>query len=385
MLIMKRVGLLIASALLAVCTFGQNYTSEEDAVFGLLNKVMDRIEAKSRYIPTINGAIQVGYLFNAEPANNVYSNSFTFNTARLNIKGKPLDWFNYNLQVDFANKVRILDFNLDFHPLAHTAAKSQYVNFWMGQSKTPLTLESQIGPATFEAVAYTQVVMALCGYKQDLTPELTNMAGGRDIGIAMYGYALKVPWGGKEHDFFEYKIGVYNGSGMNCLDQDIMKDVSGCLYLHPTQALTLGGSFYIGAYKQKQTYDGKDTLRTRRRDRWAASLRYDDKAHWLARAEYVGGKTHGQLSDGWYGMLQYTVNPNKETKNQWSLLAKYDAYRYWCDYLPDYCNHRIIGGVNYRPMRWLYIQAHYGYQMNCKQHKVASSNHYFQLTTCLIY
>jgi len=382
---MKKTGLLIAALLTALCSFGQNYNQEDDAVLGLLSRVMDKIEAKSRYIPTINGAIQVGYLFKADPANNNYTNTFTFNTARLNIKGKPLDWFHYNMQIDFANGVRVLDFNLNFHPLAHTPAKSQYVNFWAGQSKTPLTLESQIGPATFEAVEYAEVIYQLCGYRQTLTPELTHISGGRDIGIAMYGYALKVPWGGKAHDLFEYKIGVYNGSGMNCLDQDVMKDVSGSLYLHPVKEMTVGGSFYIGAYKQVQQYEGRDTTTTRRRDRWAASFQYDDKAHWLTRAEYVGGRTHGQLSDGWYGSVQYTVNPNRETKNQWAIIARYDGYRYWCDYLPDYCKHQFLAGVNYRPMRWLYVQAHYAYQMNCERHQIASSGHRFQLTACLIY
>ena len=382
---MKRVWLLLVGVVMVGFAMAQG-CPEESEEFGLLSRVMDMIEAKNRYIPTIDGAIQIGYLFQAEPAKQNYSNSFTFNTARLNVKGKPLDWFHYNLQVEFANKVRILDFNLNFHPLVYTEAKSQYVNFWLGESKTPLTLESQLGPASFEAVNYTQVVNALCGYSQALTPELTNVAGGRDIGLAMYGYALRVPWGGKEHDFFEYKIGVYNGSGMNCLDQDVMKDVSGAFYMHPTQALTLGGSFYIGAYRQKvTTVEGSDTLTTRRRDRWAASLRYDDQAHWLARAEYVGGRTHGQFSDGWYGVLQYTINPNKKCRNQWSIMAKYDAYRYNYKLLPDYCDHQIIGGVNYRPMRWLYVQAHYGYKMECNRHKIAATSHYFQLTACLIY
>ena len=383
---MKRIWIVLVGLMLAVNLTAQEDYAEENKVDGLLNKVMDRIEAKNRYVPTVSGAVQIGYLLQAVPEKNRYDNSFTFNTARVNIKGKPLDWFHYNLQVEFANKVQILDFNLNFHPLVHTKAKSQYVNFWLGESKTPLTLESQLGPADFEAVSYTQVVNALCGYSQALTPELTHLGGGRDIGLAVYGYALRVPWGGEEHDLFEYKLGVYNGSGMNCLDQDIMKDVSGAFYVHPTSALTVGGSFYIGAYKQKSTTpEGTDTLTTRRRDRWAASLRYDDHVHWLARAEYVGGRTHGQFSDGWYGMLQYTINSNKKFRNQWSIMAKYDAYRYNYKALPDYCDHQIIGGVNYRPMRWLYVQAHYGYKMECNRHKIAATSHYFQLTACLIY
>lgn len=381
----KRIPTILFALLTAGCAVGQNY-AEEEKVDGLLVKVMDKLEAKSRYIPTIDGAIQVGYLLNAVPALNSYDNSFTFNTARLNIKGKPLDWFNYNMQVEFANKVQILDFNLDFHPLAHLNLESQYLNIWLGQSKTPLTMESQLGPASFEAVSYTQVVQALCGYSQDLTPELTHMAGGRDIGLAVYGYALRVPWGGETHDLFEYKLGVYNGSGMNCLDQDVMKDVSGCLYLHPINTVTVGGSFYVGAYKRvEKTPQATDTLLMTRRDRFAASIRYDDHAHWLARAEYVYGRTHNHLSDGWYAVLQYTINPNKSTKNQWSVLAKYDAYRYWCNYLPDYCNHQFMCGVNYRPMRWLYVQAHYGYKMDCARHKVAGQSHYFQTTACLIF
>lgn len=381
----KRIPTILFALLTAVCAVGQNY-AEEEKVDGLLVKVMDKLEAKSRYIPTIDGAIQVGYLLNAVSALNSYDNSFTFNTARLNIKGKPLDWFNYNMQVEFANKVQILDFNLDFHPLAHLNLESQYLNIWLGQSKTPLTMESQLGPASFEAVSYTQVVQALCGYSQDLTPELTHMSGGRDIGLAVYGYALRVPWGGETHDLFEYKLGVYNGSGMNCLDQDVMKDVSGCLYLHPINTVTVGGSFYVGAYKRvEKTPQATDTLLMTRRDRFAASIRYDDHAHWLARAEYVYGRTHNHLSDGWYAVLQYTINPNKSTKNQWSVLAKYDAYRYWCNYLPDYCNHQFMCGVNYRPMRWLYVQAHYGYKMDCARHKVAGQSHYFQTTACLIF
>ena len=379
--------LIFAICLFALCVNlspvrAQDYAEEEEAV-GLLDKVMTRLEQKQRYIPTVSGAVQIGYLYQNSPSLGTSSNSFTFNTARLNIKGKPFDWFHYNLQVDFANKVRILDFNLNFHPLATTQARSQYINFWAGQSKTPLTLESQLGPATFEAVEYSQVITALCGYSNALSPEIKNMAGGRDIGLALYGYALRVPWGGKDHDFFEYKVGVYNGSGMNCLDQDKMKDVSAAFYIHPTAALTLGGSFYTGAYRMK-VYDGKDTLDLQtRRDRWAGSLRYDDKAHWLIRAEYVGGKTHGQYSDGWYAAFQYTINP--ATFNQWAILVKYDAYRYNMKRLPDYCNHQILAGINYRPMSWLYVQAHYSYRMDFKQHTITGQHHQFQLTACLIY
>ena len=380
---MKKLIAIVLTVLTTVTAFAQEY-SEEDPVVGLLGKVMEKIEAKNRYIPTINGSVQVGYLFKADPMNN-YSNTFTFNTARLNIKGKPLDWFHYNLQVDFANTVRILDFNLDFHPLIHTKAQSQYLNVWLGESKTPITLESQIGPATFEAVSYSQVINALCGYSQALTPELTHMAGGRDIGVALYGYALKVGWGGEDHDFFDYKIGVYNGSGMNCLDQDIMKDVSGSLYLHPLKPITIGGSFYLGAYKKREmnSITGDSTLMQTRRDRWAASFKYDDHKHWLARAEYVGGKTYYIYSDGWYALLQYTINPSNF--NQWAILAKYDAYRENIKRTPDYCNHQFLVGFNYRPMSWLYIQAHYTYRMDWRIHALKAQHHQFQLTACLIY
>ena len=382
---MKKLFVLVLGLLAGIACYAEDY-GEENKVDGLLSKVMDRIEAKSRYIPTINGAIQMGYKLNADPDLANSTNSFTFNTARLNVKGNPLDWFHYNIQIDFANKVRILDFNLNFHPLATTKAKSQYINIWLGQSKTPLTMESQLGPAVFEAISYTQVINALCGYSQALTPELKNMAGGRDIGVALYGYALKVDWGGAAHDFFDYRVGVYNGSGMNCLDQDKMKDVSGSLYLHPLPELTVGGSFYLGAYTMNVVYNVTDTVQMQtRRDRWAASFRFDDKAHWLARAEYVGGKTHGRYSDGWYAMLQYTVNPAKEVKNQWAVVAKYDAYRNSCKVLPDYCNHQILAGVNYRPMRWLYVQALYSYRMDWAKHKLNGQHHQAQVTVCLIY
>lgn len=386
---MKKRALIFCLILLPLCCYSQDQGCD---TLGLLDQVMERLEEKSRYIPTINGAIQGGYIGTYDPQgkDHHYTNSFTLNTARLNIKGKPFDWFAYNMQVNFANKVQILDFNLNFYPLAKTKAKSQYINFWAGQSKTPLSLESAYGPTNFEAVSYSKVVQELCGYNHTLTSAgendyLPGMGGGRDIGVALYGYALKVNWGGEAHDLFSYKLGVYNGSGMNCKDVDNMKDVGGYLYLHPIKPITMGGSFYVGAYKMAVVEDNQTEIKQTRRDRWAASFRYDDARHWMARAEYIGGKTHGQYSDGWYATLQYTINPNPQKKNQWSVVTKYDGYRSHSKTYSKYISHQVMVGCNYRPMSWLYIQAHYLAGVDSSPKGAKMVLHQGQVTMCLIY
>lgn len=386
---MKKIVVIIASLLMVFRLSAQDQGCD---TLGLLNKVMDKLEEKSRYIPTINGSIQGGFIgqYTPQTGGHHYSNSFTLNQARLNIKGKPADWFDYNMQLNFVNKPQILDINLNVHPLAKTKAKSQYINFWAGQSKIPLSLESAYGPTNFDAVSYAKVIYELCGYNHTLTSSgdkdyLPNMGGGRDIGVAMYGYAWRVNWGGEAHDFVSYKVGVYNGSGMNGKDVDNMKDVGGFLYLHPIKPITVGGSFYVGAYKMEvATKSGTSLLQTRR-DRWAASFRYDDARHWMARAEYIGGKTHGQYSDGWYGALQYTINPNPKRVNQWAVIARYDGYRSHSKSYPGYISHQALVGCNYRPVSWLYLQAHYTVGIDQTPKATKMVLHQGQVTACLIY
>lgn len=388
---MKKISIILSLLLLSI---GHCYAQEDQGcdTLGLLNGVMKRLEEKSRYIPTINGSIQGGYIGQYTPTtkDHHYNNSFTLNQARLNIKGRPADWFDYNMQLNFVGKPQILDINLNVHPLAKTKAKSQYINFWAGQSKTPLSLESAYGPTNFEAVSYSKVVSELCGYNHTLTSAgendyLPNMGGGRDIGVAIYGYALRVNWGGEAHDFFSYKVGVYNGSGMNSKDQDNMKDVSGFFYMHPIKPITIGGSFYIGAYKMLVATKSGTEQRQTRRDRWAASFRYDDGQHWMARAEYIGGKTHGQYSDGWYGSLQYTINPNPKKINQWAVLTRYDGYRSHSKTYSGYISHQVMVGCNYRPVSWLYLQANYCLGMDQTPKTTKMVLHQGQVTACLIY
>lgn len=349
----------------------------------LLDNVMKKLEQKSRYIPQLHGIVKFGYEGQYFPNANNNKNSFVFNTVWLGLKGNPFDWFDYNFQFDFAN-LQVVDLHLNFHPLVGTKAKSSYLNIFLGQAKTPISLDNNYGPANNEAIAYTQVTTALLGYNNKMTPELNQLRYGRDMGLALYGQALKVDWGGSSHDFFDYKIGVYNGNGagVKALQVDKYMDVSGWLYLHPIKEITLGGSAYYGNYDAQVT---DTTTEKAERIRWAGSFRYQDK-HWAARTEYIGGQTHGVYSDGWYALLQYTINPGSGNKfwNQWSVVARYDGYR------PDYKNakdnisHNFLVGFNYRPMKYLYIQGQYNYRYTQAGSTNTTNYNMFQLLVGLV-
>lgn len=377
---MKKTLLVIG---LMLGAWGTMCAQENVDTLGLMNTVMEKVNAKSRYIPQVHGVIKFGYegqfINDADP-----SNAFVFNTVWAGVKGSPFDWFDYNFQFDFGN-LQVVDLHLNFHPLAHLKLKSSYFNIFVGQAKTPISLDNNYGPGNNEAINYSQVTLALLGFNKVLTPELEQLRYGRDMGFAIYGQALKVNWGGKPHDLFDYKIGVYNGSGagFKALQSDQYMDYSAWLYLHPIKEITIGGSGYLGTYNR---IEGVDLHKEKsERHRWAASFRYQD-AHWAARTEYIGGKTHGQYSDGWYGLLQYTINPGSGNKfwNQWSVLARYDAYRSDYKNMPEKLSNNIMIGFNYRPMKYIYIQGQYNYRFITAHDKLTTNYNMFQLLAGLI-
>jgi len=368
---MKKLLIIGLAALVAATASAQEEAADS---LGLLDNVMQQLEKKSKLIPQISGAVKGGYSYtNYENDAVEDENTFYFKSIRLMVKGAPCPWVGYKVQVEWWRTPALLDAAIDIHPLATTKAKSQYLNFWLGQGKLPLSIETTYGPQTAIAVDYTPVLLALAGYNSKLTPELTSVSGGRDVGAAIYGYAGRVNWGGKAHDLVEYKLGVYNGSGRHVVDRDKYKDLCGNLYLHPVKELTVGGSLYWGAYK-----DASGVKQERRR--WAASLRYENP-HWHARAEYIGGSTHGVKTDGWYGLLQYTINPataDMKVWNQWAVMAMYDGYR--ADVAAGNIVHRAQLGVNYRPLKWLYLQAYYIYHI-----EESANKHNAAVTMCAIF
>ncbi len=117
-------------------------------------------------------------------------------------------------KVKIPNKISFLiDAYLDLHLLP-------YFNISLGQAKIPVSLEG-FGSASKLFLVERADVARKIGSK-------------RDIGI----------WFKGKFSFLTYQIGLYNGSGMNRLDGDILKDLGIRLTATPIRQLFLGFSFY---------------------------------------------------------------------------------------------------------------------------------------------
>ena len=131
---------------------------------------------------------------------------------------------------------------------------SDYADVSLGQFKTQISLEG------------------FTGSSKTILPErsLVSRAYGdrRDVG-------LKVEK--KIGDYFFYSAGVYNGSGLNRLDNNNEKDLSLRLEVYPVEGLTIGAA---GAKTVGERDDGQA------RDRVEGDIRYDAN-NFRAEAEYI--------------------------------------------------------------------------------------------------
>ncbi len=161
------------------------------------------------------------------------------------------------------------DFGLTF--------KSDYADVTLGQFKVPVSYE---GSNSSSKLMFPERVAVA-----------KEFGDKRDIGIK----AEK-----KLGDIFYYNVGVYNGSGLNKLDDDNDKDLALRLEVYPIEGLMVGAVGYT-------TVGERDSFR----DRIEGDLRYD--AHnLLFQAEYIRGWTGsggGPATEGHgaYGALGYSI------------------------------------------------------------------------------
>jgi hypothetical protein len=140
---------------------------------------------------------------------------------------------------------------------------------------------------------------------------------GRDIGISISGNLLTLA----NRDLIEYRIGVFNGSGINKADLNEAKDVIGRLLIHPLQGLDIGGSFYTGWTPDSATLNNKTTPEfLGLRQRFGAEVNYTWKFLNL-KGEYLTGKDGKIEKSGYYGQISAYVLPKKL-----QLAGRYDVY-----------------------------------------------------------
>jgi phosphate-selective porin OprO and OprP len=263
---------------------------------------------------------------------------FDIRRARLDIKGAVTPYFAYRLQTEFVDKPKIIDASVDIK-------LADFFTITAGQFKIPLSMENLTSSNKLEMIDRSQVVEALVARGKDVI----GNQNGRDIGVQISGSFLKI----KGQNIAEYRIGVFNGSGINVADTaNEAKDLAGRLLLTPLKGLSFGASYYNGWDKAiKPDVNGKSQVR----NRFGVELSYVTGRISL-RGEYIKGKDGKTGRAGWYVQTGYFVIPQKL-----QVLAKYDTYDPNISLSNNIAVNYVVG-ANYNFNTWSRLQAFYTFR-----------------------
>lgn len=282
----------------------------------------------SRFIQ-LSGYTQVRFLFLQETGK---IDGFDIRRARLDVRGNVSPYFSYRLQTDFAGTPKLLD--------AYAEVKlADYINFTIGQAKIPFSAENLASSNKMESIDRSQVVEALTARGQDVI----GNQNGRDIGVQVGGSFAKI----ENRYLFDYKVGVFNGAGINVADKNENKDIIGRVVVHPVKGFDIGGSYYTGIGNF-----GKPTATNQDRNRYGIELNYQYK-QFFVRGEFIEGKDGAIKRNGWYAQAGYYLIPAKL-----QLIAKYDTYDTNTSAANDVSTAYLIGG-SYQFNNWSRFQAGY--------------------------
>lgn len=254
---------------------------------------------------TLAGYTQVRYQA-LEEAGKI--DGFDIRRARLDVKGAISPYWSYRVQFDLAGTPKLID--------AYTELKiNDFFNFTVGQAKIPFSLENLTSSNKLELIDRSQAVEALTARGKDVI----GNHNGRDIGVQLGGTILKL----KDRPLVDYRLGVYNGTGINTSDSNEKKDFAARLITHPITGLDISAGLYNGSRYIAEVKTGSvvtTPARNADRDRLGLDLNYDWN-NLAIRAEYLHGKDDATKREGYYVQGGYYFFQKKL-----QLLAKYDFY-----------------------------------------------------------
>ena len=275
----------------------------------------------------MTGYTQVRYQFRQQEGK---IDGFDIRRARLDFQGNANSWFSYRLLTDFATPKILLDAFGDIK-------LRDYLILTIGQARIPFSLENQIADRQLEIPDRSQVVEALVARSTDVI----GNQNGRDIGLQARGSLLKYA----SRYLVEYQIGVFNGAGIDVVANNNNKDLSGRLIIHPSDQLSVGGSFYSGT-----GFYGTLTPANHVRSRTGMELNYNYQ-RFFVRSEYIAGKDGAISRNGWYCETGYFLIPE-----QLQLILRYDTYDPNVKVSKDATGDYLVGGT-YHFNSWSKIQA----------------------------
>ncbi len=215
----------------------------------------------------------------------------------LHMRGELFKNFSYFAMMEFINPT-LTEFYVDWKP-------SDAFNIRLGQAKIPLSLENQFSLTALEAISNTRSTSTLIGMADDvLRLQNGKNNGGRDLGLQVYGNLFNI----KSHHLLEYRMGLFQGTGLITSETNNSKDFAGNIMLQPVKGFRIGGGAYFG----EATYikDGDNGKADHVRNRWIASTDFrSDKFY--ARAEYVKANDGGIKKEGMHGVGQWYFSPEK--------------------------------------------------------------------------
>ena len=176
----------------------------------------------------------------------------------------------------------------------------------LGQQRVTFCFENQISLSLLESIENSPTVAALAGRAQDVALK----SSGRDIGVHAFGYLLKRR--------LHYRVGFFQGAGMNNPENNERKDFAALLSLEAFPGLRLGGSLYLG--EAVYALNGAEAAGYIR-NRWAVGFLYEGK-RFEARSEYLRGRDADTWKDGIYAMALYHFLPQRLRA-----FAKVDCFR----------------------------------------------------------
>ena len=302
-------------------------------------------------------------------------NTFNVRRARLDVKGNINPYLEFRLQGDFAVSPKMVD--------GFVKVKlAKYFNIQAGQFKIPFTFENPQSPLTLEGIEYAQVISKLSGYSD--VCHVATYSGGRDVGLMLYGDLFSFENNGKEIPILTYKLGVFNGNGMNKKDAKLGKDIAASIEVCPgVKGLKLAASYYDGNYMLN---DNDVVVDDAERNRLTFGGKYEN-GKLTVRSEYIYGETGmgnrkaGEYylleSDGFYVAAGYWFNYTcKKTGLQHKIrpVARYDFFREDITEINTNSTYYMVG-VDWWPMQNLRLLVNY-----TLKDKVANDNfgHLFQ-------
>jgi phosphate-selective porin OprO/OprP len=260
---------------------------------------------------------------------------FDIRRARLDLKGSLTPYFSYRVQAELADKPKLID---GYGEIKIT----DYLTITAGQFRIPFSLENLSSANKLEMIDFSQVVEAMVARGKDVI----GNQNGRDIGIQVSGTFLKL----KGQPFAEYRVGLFNGSGINIADTaNKAKDIVCRLNFTPGKGLSFGGGFYNGWGKAiKPDVAGSSQVR----NRYGVEASYVTTRFSL-KGEYISGQDGRTDRSGWYLQSGYFMIPQKL-----QVLGKYDVY----DSNTSSGNNistNYVFGCNYNFNNWSRLQAFY--------------------------